>query len=243
MPDLVRLQKLIAQSGLASRHEAEEWIRAGRVAVNGRPAQLGARAGESDAVTVDGTPIAHPAPRLVVAYHKPVGQVCTRADPQGRPTVFDAVADPDAGRWISVGRLDIDTSGLLLLTTDGALAHRLMHPSRQVERRYQVRVHGAVTEEQLRRLRRGVELADGPARFASVSGGRGRGRNRWYGVTLHEGRQREVRRLFEAVGARVSRLMRTGYGPVELARTQPAGSVRALSATELRALARAAGPG
>ena len=241
MAERVRLQKLIAAAGLASRRAAEAWIEAGRVRVNGELARLGERAGPEDAVTVDGRPLPAPAERLVLAYHKPVGEVSTRADPAGRPTVFDALPAAARGRWVAVGRLDIGTSGLLLATTDGELANRLMHPRARVQRRYRVRVHGRADAAQLERLRAGVELADGPAHFEYAREGRGRGANRWYEVALREGRNREVRRLWEAVGLEVSRLIRVGYGPVSLAPDHPAGAARRLPPKEVRALAAAAG--
>ena len=240
MAERVRLQKLIAGAGLASRRAAEAWIEAGRVRVNGEPARLGDRAGPEDAVTVDGRPLPAPAERAVLAYHKPVGEVSTRADPEGRPTVFAALPEPARGRWIAVGRLDLRTSGLLLATTDGELAHRLMHPRARVQRRYLARVRGRAGAEQLERLRAGVELADGPARFEYVREGRGRGANRWYEVALREGRNREARRLWEAVGLEVGRLIRVGYGPVSLAPDHPAGEARRLPPKQVRALAAAA---
>ena len=236
-----RIQKLIAAAGLASRRQAEAWIVAGRVQVNGELACLGDRASTRDVITVDGRPIsiAVASPRQVAAYHKPCGQVTTRSDEQGRPTVFSALPPPPHGRWISVGRLDLQTSGLLLLTTDGALANRLMHPSSQIQRRYQVRVRGVANREQLERVTRGVRLDDGRACFEYVRSGQGRGANRWYEVALREGRNREVRRLWQAVGLEVSRLIRIGYGPIELDRAQRVGELRRLSSREIRALERA----
>ncbi len=236
-----RIQKLVADAGLASRRQAEAWIVAGRVLLNGKPARPGDRAGAQDVVTVDGQPlqIAAAASRQVAAYHKPRGQVTTRSDEQGRPTVFSALPSVAQGRWISVGRLDLQTSGLLLMTTDGALANRLMHPSSQIQRRYQVRVRGVASREQLQRLELGVRLDDGKACFEYVRPGSGQGVNRWYEVALREGRNREVRRLWQAVGLEVSRLIRIGYGPIALDRTQRAGELRWLSDREIRALERA----
>ncbi len=236
---LQRLQKLIAAAGLASRREAEAWIEAGRVRVNGRVAKLGDRAGPDDAVMVDGhpLPVAETQGRAqVLVYHKPSGQIVSRADEQGRPTVFEALPEPSQGRWIAVGRLDFQTSGLLLLTTDGALANRLMHPSSQLQRRYLARVRGVADKEQLAQLATGVELADGSAKFEYVRAGRGRGTNRWYEVALREGRNREVRRLWEAVGLEVGRLIRIGYGPITLPQDHAAGAARLLSGREVRAL-------
>ena len=232
-----RLQKLIAQAGLASRREAETWIEGGRVQVNGQPAKLGDRAAPDDVVTVDGRPLPEGAETCqVVAYHKPSGQITSRSDEQGRPTVFENLPELPHGRWIAVGRLDFQTSGLLLLTTDGQLANRLMHPSGQVQRRYLARVHGAPSQEQLERLTAGVDLEDGMAKFEYIREKRGKGSNRWYEVALREGRNREVRRMWQAVGLEVSRLIRIGYGPISLDRNHPAGEVRRLSGKEMEAL-------
>lgn len=232
-----RLQKLIAQAGLASRRQAETWIEAGRVQVNGEPARLGDRATPDDVVTVDGRPLPESAETCqVVAYHKPAGQITSRSDEQGRPTVFDNLPELSHGRWIAVGRLDFQTSGLLLLTTDGQLANRLMHPSGQVQRRYMARVRGTPNREQLERLTTGVDLEDGVAKFEYIREKRGKGSNRWYEVALREGRNREVRRIWQAVGLEVSRLIRIGYGPISLDQGHPAGEVRWLSKKEIQAL-------
>ena len=232
-----RLQKLIAQAGLASRRQAEAWIEAGRVQVNGRPAKLGEKANPDDVVTVDGRPLPEGEQSCqVLAYHKPPGQITSRSDEQGRPTVFENLPELPHGRWITIGRLDFQTSGLLLLTTDGQLANRLMHPSGQVQRRYLVRVCGEPDKEQLKRLTAGVELEDGTAKFEYLRARRGSGINRWYEVALREGRNREVRRIWQAVGCEVSRLTRIGYGPISLARDHPAGEARMLSSREVHAL-------
>jgi 23S rRNA pseudouridine2605 synthase len=216
-----RLQKVLARAGLASRREIETWIEAGRVTVNGKPATLGLRVSGDDRISLDGKPVPlyrfTPRPRVLV-YHKPEGEVCTRSDPQNRSTVFDNLPKMRQGRWVAVGRLDFNTSGLLILTTDGELAHRLMHPSAEIEREYAVRILGKVTEEMLTRLQQGVMLDDGEARFDTVVDAGGSGVNHWYHVTLKEGRNREVRRLWETVGAKVSRLIRVRYGNVTLAR-------------------------
>ncbi len=216
----------------------ESWIEAGRISVNGRVAKLGDRAASSDTILLDGKSVGVSAPLRVrvLAYHKPVGQLVTRDDPGGRPTVF---ASLPPGRWVSVGRLDINSSGLLLFTDSGELANRLMHPRYEVEREYRARVHGRLAPEALEKLRRGVQLEDGPARFLSIeeSGG-GAGTNRWYRVRLREGRNREVRRLFEAVGGRVNQLVRTRYGAVELPRDLQPGQWRELDARLVAELSR-----
>lgn len=210
------MQKLLAAAGLGSRREIEGWIAAGRVSVNGQVAKLGDRAAASDSIFVDGKAVRTPEqarPRVLV-YHKPVGELVTRSDPEGRRTVF---ASLPPGRWIAVGRLDLNSSGLLLLTDSGELANRLMHPRYGLEREYLARVRGELNSEELARLRQGVLLDGVPARFERIDSDRqGEGVNRWYRVVLQEGRNREVRRLFEALGHPVSRLSRVRYGPLEL---------------------------
>lgn len=219
---------MLAAAGLGSRREIETWIEAGRVCVNGKTAKLGDRAAASDSITVDGKPVGRAAaaaqPR-VLAYHKPVGELVTRSDPEGRPTVFSRLPP---GRWIAVGRLDINSAGLLLFTDSGELANRLMHPRYEIEREYEARVHGRLTPEALEKLRRGIDLEDGPAAFSSIEpmGREGTGSNSWFRVVLREGRNREVRRMFEAAGAKVSRLVRRRYGPVELPADLAPGSWR-----------------
>ena len=214
-----KLQKVLARAGLGSRRQIERWIEEGRIPVDGQPATLGARVTSDQALRVDGRNVSSHAfqakPRLLV-YHKPVGEVCTRSDPQGRPTVFEKLPKLRGARWINIGRLDYNTSGLLLFTTDGELANRLMHPSREIEREYAVRVLGKVSDEMLARLKEGVMLEDGPAHFVSITDAGGAGANHWYHVVLKEGRNREVRRLWEAVGVQVSRLMRIRFGPIQL---------------------------
>ena len=215
-----RLQKALARAGFGSRRSVERMIEAGRVKVNGQVARLGQRILPGDKVRVDGRLV--PAARLrpkstrVLAYHKPEGEVCSRRDDEGRPTVFEALPPLRGGRWVSVGRLDVNSSGLLLFTTDGELANALMHPSSRVEREYAVRVLGEVTEAMRERLLAGVELEDGRAAFETLEPAGGEGANRWYKVTLREGRNREVRRLFASQGLVVNRLIRTRYGPVAL---------------------------
>ncbi len=215
-----RLQKFLARAGLGSRRQIEDWVRQGRITVNGAPAQIGMQVGGADQIQVDGRPvrIAQRFTRRVLAYYKPVGEMTTRRDPEGRPTVFERLPALRDGRWITVGRLDLNTQGLLLLTNDGELANRLMHPSSQIEREYAVRVLGDVAAEILQRLLEGVPLEDGVARFDEMREAGGDGANHWYHVILREGRNREVRRLWESQGVTVSRLIRVRYGPIALRR-------------------------
>jgi 23S rRNA pseudouridine2605 synthase len=245
MTDGVRLQKVLANAGLGSRRAIETWIAAGRIRVNGRIAVLGDRVEPSDRIQIGGRVVQRgqlaPAPRRVLVYNKPEGELVTRFDPQGRPTVFQNLPRLRRGRWIAVGRLDINTGGLLLLTTDGELANRLMHPAQAVEREYAVRVLGGVAEAGLEQLRTGVQLEDGPARFEEVVDAGGQGANHWYHVVIKEGRQREVRRIWEAVGARVSRLIRVRYGNTLLGKHLRSGHWRELQAEELAGLLEMAG--
>jgi 23S rRNA pseudouridine2605 synthase len=235
-----RLQKFLAQAGYGSRREIENWIRDGRISVNDKPAELGVSVSTTDRIRIDGrliaatSPVSRP-PRTM-AYHKPAGELTTRKDEEGRPTVFDNLPKLRNGRWISVGRLDFNTAGLLLVTTDGELAHRLMHPSWQIEREYAVRILGAVDDAVLQRLQEGVMLEDGMAAFASIRDAGGQGINHWYHVTVREGRNREVRRLWESQGLQVSRLIRIRFGPVELPRSLRAGRFQDLTPQELAAL-------
>lgn len=238
-----RIQKLLAAAGAGSRRGIEEWLRAGRLTVNGRVAKLGDRAEVSDLFTLDGQPLRvarhhreDGAARAVLLYHKPVGEVTTRHDPESRPTVFERLPPAPSGRWVVVGRLDVNTSGLLLFTNDGALAHRLMHPSYEVERRYLVRVRGSPASELIQRLQQGVQLEDGLARFDQVQErGRSEGHS-WYEVVLREGRNREVRRAFEATGHEVSRLKRLAYGPFQLPEDLPAGKAALVTGLPLEKL-------
>ena len=213
-----KLQKVLANLGLGSRRKMERWIEAGRVTVDGSVATLGDRVHAGQALRLDGKPLEVDAAEQVrvLLYHKPVREVCSRDDPEGRKTVFERLPKLKSGRWISVGRLDFNTSGVLLFTTDGALANALMHPSSAIEREYLVRVMGRVDEPMLERLRDGVELDDGPARFSDIQEGGGDGINRFFYVVLMEGRNREVRRLWESQGTTVSRLKRVRYGEVFL---------------------------
>ena len=238
---MIRLQKLLAAAGLGSRRSIEEWIRAGRITIGGRTATLGDKAAGGDDIRLDGKklelPYGPPAMAQLLLYYKPVGEVTTRSDPQRRPTVFERLPPPAAGRWITVGRLDVNTAGLLLLTTDGELAHRLMHPSSEVEREYLVRLRGRPGAEAIRRVTSGVELEDGPARFDSVTAtATDDASHGTYKVVLREGRNREVRRLWSAVGFEVSRLLRTRYGPIELPRDLKPGGTRLADAPVIEAL-------
>src|SRR5689334_8770619 len=240
-----RLQKLLAGAGHGSRRGIEEWIRDGRITINGRVAALGDRAGTSDQICLDGRrlDLGGAESTEVLLYHKPVGEVTTRSDPEGRPTVFDHLPSPKSGRWIVVGRLDVNTSGLLLFTNDGELAHRLMHPSSEVEREYRVRLRGTPPPEVLDRLRRGVALEDGPANFDRISVESTEGSHSWFRVELHEGRNREVRRLFEHQGFEVSRLNRIRYGTVELPRDLRGSGYQSLDAAAITALRQLVGIG
>lgn len=222
-----KLQKVLARSGVGSRREMESWISAGRVTIDGKVATLGDRVLATQAVRVDGHPVKLAAATdqicRVIAYHKPEGEICSRTDPEGRPTVFDRLPKMRGSRWIAIGRLDINTSGLLLFTTDGELANRLMHPKFEVEREYAVRVFGDVTDAMIQKLRTGVELEDGKAAFKKIKASGGEGINKWFNVTLTEGRNREVRRMWESQGAVVNRLIRVRYGDLMLPKHLPAG--------------------
>ncbi len=212
---MTRIQKLMADAGLGSRRALEKRIEKREILLNGDPARLGQSAGAGDVLTIDGRQwqVVSSKPRFrSLVYNKPLGEVTTRSDPEGRPTVFDRLPPLREGRWVAVGRLDVNTSGLLLMTTDGELANTMMHPSSRVDREYACRIHGKVSPEALERLKSGVELEDGPARFSDIVESGGSGENRWYHVTLMEGRNREVRRLWASQGVTVSRLKRVRYG-------------------------------
>jgi 23S rRNA pseudouridine2605 synthase len=217
--DSTKLHKILADAGIGSRREMEELILAGRVSVNGQPAHIGQRIGATDQIRVNGRPLARrrvAVPARVLLYHKPAGEVVTRDDPERRPRVFDRLPKLRGARWIAVGRLDLNSEGLLIFTTAGDLANRLMHPRYGWEREYAVRVLGRVDEDTRLKLLSGVELEDGPARFSELEDIGGDGANHWYRVVISEGRNREVRRVFEAVGLTVSRLVRIRFGPVAL---------------------------
>ncbi len=241
-----RLQKILANTGLGSRRELERWIAAGEVRINGSLAKLGDRATLNDDLTVRGhfyrVVTDDRQTRRVLAYHKPLGEVTTRDDPEHRRTVFGNLPRLHHGRWISVGRLDLNTLGLLLLTNDGELAHGLMHPSSELAREYAVRVNGRVSPETLERLAQGVELDDGLAKFDRIREEEaGEGSNRWFRVTVKEGRNRLVRRLWESQELMVSRLIRTRYGPVALPKWLARGKVHELAEPDVQLLAKAAG--
>lgn len=240
-----KLQKVLARAGLGSRREMETAISDGRVKVNGQVAKLGDRVEMRDKVSVDDRPITlrpeNESPRRVIMYNKPEGELCTRKDPEGRRTVFERLPRLKGERWIAIGRLDINTSGLLLFTTDGELANRLMHPSTQVEREYAVRVMGEVKREHVVAMVDGVMLEDGPARFTDVQEFGGEGINTWFHVVILEGRNREVRRLWESQSLTVSRLKRVRYGNIFLDKRAKAGEWVELSQDEVDDLATLAG--
>ena len=235
-----RLQKVLARAGYGSRRQIESWIREGKITVNGKLAELGVSVTDTDLVKIEGRSVSiaanpsHTARTLI--YHKPAGELTTRKDEAGRPTVFDSLPKIRNGRWVTVGRLDFNTSGLLLVTTDGELAHRLMHPSWEIEREYAVRILGKVDQDVLQRLQEGVELDDGMASFTSIQDAGGAGANHWYHVIVKEGKNREVRRLWESQGLQVSRLIRIRYGPVMLPRSVRAGHFQDLPQDEVKAL-------
>jgi len=235
-----KIQKILAAAGLGSRREIEEWLREGRISVNGSPAKLGDRMLSSDKVRVDGRDI-----RLlnedqrkcrVLLYNKPEGEMCTRKDPEGRPTIFEKLPLLRNGRWIGVGRLDFNTSGVLILTNDGELANKLMHPSANLEREYAVRVQGQVSPGMLTTLRKGVELDDGPAHFEQLTDAGGEGSNHWYHVIVKQGRNRLVRRLWESQGVVVSRLIRIRFGSITLPRMLRRGKWHELTLNEIAQL-------
>ena len=242
--DSPKLHKVLAQAGLGSRLEMEQLILQGRISVNNEPAHIGQRIQFGDQVKINGKPIRYriaPPPARVIAYHKPVGEVVTHDDPQNRPTVFRKLPRLQQGKWQSVGRLDLNTEGLLLFTSSGELANQLMHPRFGLEREYAVRVLGALSSEEKQRLLEGVRLDDGMAHFGTIEEGGGEGSNCWYRVTISEGRNREVRRLFESVGHAVSRLIRIRYGAMVLPRGLKRGAWMELDERDIRALFQASG--
>ena len=226
-----RIQKYLANQGVGSRRQIDALLQQGRINVNGKVANPGDQIDGREKIAIDGKLLRlqrHVARPKILMYHKPVGEVCTRSDPEGRADVYQNLPGLNQGRWVSIGRLDINTSGLLLFTNDGELANRLMHPSYEVEREYAVRVHGEVNLEMLQQLRDGVELDDGPAHFNDIIDSGGTGSNHWYHVVLKEGRNREVRRLWEAVGVEVSRLVRVRYDHFKLPKWLKPGKSRFL---------------
>jgi len=238
-----KIQKVLARAGLGSRREIERWVVEGRVSINGKIATLGARVGFKDDLKVDGQLVTSKqlisSGCRVLVYNKPPGEICTRTDPEGRPTVFDNLPIIPSGRWIVVGRLDINTSGLLLFTTDGELANKLMHPSSEMDREYVVRVMGQVEDEAIERLKSGVMLDDGEARFTDITAIKNKNEeaiNQWFYCSLIEGRNREVRRLWESQGYKVSRLKRVRFGPVHLLAKVKEGSWMELDENEVQAL-------
>lgn len=239
-----KLQKVLARAGIGSRREMERWIEQGRVKVNDQVATIGDRVSDKDNIKVDNKFISQRRTQVqqrVIAYHKPVGEVCTRDDPEGRTTIFKNLPKLKSGRWISVGRLDLNTSGLLLLTTDGELANKLMHPSSEIEREYAVRILGEASPEIIKELKTNVPLEDGDAHFIDVKAAGGQGANHWYHVVLKEGRNREVRRLWEYFGFAVSRLMRIRYGDIKLERRVRPSKSEDLTDKEMIALYKSVG--
>ncbi|MBT0570640.1 pseudouridine synthase [Curvibacter sp. CHRR-16] len=242
--DTPKLHKVLAQAGIGSRMEMEQLILEGRITVNNEPAHVGQRIQYGDSVKINGRPIRFriaPPPPRVIAYHKPAGEVVTHDDPQNRPTVFRRLPKLAHGKWQSVGRLDLNTEGLLLFTNSGELANNLMHPRFGLEREYAVRVLGSLSKEEKTALLEGVQLDDGPARFSSIEDGGGEGANCWYRVTIGEGRNREVRRMMESVGHAVSRLIRIRYGAMLLPKGLRRGMWIELGESEIRALVQASG--
>ncbi|KAF1011016.1 MAG: pseudouridine synthase [Burkholderia sp.] len=237
--DAPKLHKVLAEAGMGSRREMEELIVSGRVSVNGEPAHIGQRILPTDQVRINGKSVKRKLPNKpprVLLYHKPTGEIVSHADPEGRASVFDRLPPVKTAKWLAVGRLDFNTEGLLMLTTSGDLAHRFMHPRYSVEREYAVRVVGELNEASCQKLLHGVELDDGPANFLRIRDGGGEGTNHWYHVALEEGRNREVRRMFEAVGLMVSRLIRTRHGSIPLPRRLKRGRWEELDEAEVRKL-------
>ncbi len=240
-----RVQKMLARAGLGSRRQIEQWILDGKVFINGRLAKLGDRCDLHDRVMVNGHQInlikRSTVPTRVLLYHKPTGEVVSRRDPEGRPVIFTQLPKLETGRWVAVGRLDIATQGLLLVTTNGELANRLMHPGRQIEREYAVRIFGHISDALLNRLIEGVQLDDGPARFEQVEPAGGDGANQWFHVVVKEGRNRLVRRLWESQGVTVSRLIRLRFGEISLPARLKARTFLELQPAELTRLMRSVG--
>jgi 23S rRNA pseudouridine2605 synthase len=246
-PGLERIQKVLANAGAGSRRQLEELIRQGRIRVNGKPAAIGDRISLKDRVSIDGKPLKlqnrSPTTTRIIAYYKPAGEICTRHDPEGRKTVFTSLPKLNRGRWVTIGRLDINTTGLLLFTNNGRLANRCMHPSANIEREYAVRVLGRATDKQLAAMKQGIRLEDGMAAFSDITDAGGEGRNHWYHIVITEGRNREVRRLWESQDLKVSRLIRVRYGDYMLPRNKRPGQVWELDEKEISELEQQAGMG
>jgi 23S rRNA pseudouridine2605 synthase len=239
-----RLHKILASCGFGSRRAMEDLILAGRITVNREPADVGQKVGPGDEVRINGELVkvrfSEPRPRILM-YHKPAGEIVTRDDPEGRPTVFEQLPNIGNGKWIAIGRLDFNTEGLLLFTNSGELANKMMHPRYEVEREYAVRVVGTLTDEQQKSLLNGIELEDGPAKVEALEDRGGEGTNHWYHIVLKEGRNREVRRLMEALGLGVSRLIRTRYGMIAMPPRVKRGQMQELTPEEVGAVLTAAG--
>ncbi len=235
-----KLQKVLARAGFGSRREIETWIAKGRIKVNGKVAVVGDRVTDDDQIIVDGKKLAPQKKiredRRVILYNKPENEVSTRSDPEGRRTVFDRLPPLKHGRWVSIGRLDLNTSGLMLFTTDGELANKLMHPSSQIEREYAVRILGDVTPEMVQEMHKGVIIEDHLCRFTDIQHYGGEGVNQWYHVVLLEGRNREVRKLWESQGVKVSRLKRVRFGPLFIPSSVVKGRFNELGKTEIEKL-------
>ncbi len=240
MSEKQRLQKVLSMAGLGSRREMERWIEQGWIKVNGTIATIGLNVGPRDKLYVKSKRIENPLAKnrrtRVLLYHKPIGEICSRNDPEHNRTIFDNLPKLKQGRWVQVGRLDINTSGLILLTNNGELANYLMHPSTQFEREYAVRVHGDVADSMVNAMLQGVELEDGPAKFMSVTYQGGEGKNRWYHVVLTEGRNREVRRIWQSQNVEVSRLIRIRYGDIRLPRNLSRGKYSDLEQSQVETL-------